>query len=269
MLKIDISNYKKELENRELAKSTITKYLKDVSDFLEYVGDKEITQEKLISYKKELITEYKTSTVNTKITIINNYLKFKDKDISVKQERVQKSNSLDNVLSKDEFKRIVSMARTKGNERIRITMLSLYHTGLRVSELQFLTVEALNKGYMDVNNKGKHRRVGINKELTKELKKYIKDEGITNGTIIINKNGDPLSRSFIFREMKYIGGQARGIKKTKIYPHSLRHLFALNWLEHNNNNMSTLADILGHSSLDTTRIYATLSTKEQIKTMDF
>lgn len=266
---MDIIEYKKILKNRELSKNTITKYLKDVSDFLKYVGDQEVTQEQLINYKKELINKYKTSTVNTKITIINNYMALANKDIKVKQERVQKSNSLDNVLNENELARITSMARTRGNERARITMLSIFNTGLRVSELQFLTVEAFKKGHIDVNNKGKHRRVPINKELTKELRQYIKAEGLKSGSIIINKNGDPLSRSFIFREMKYIGGQARGIKKSKIYPHSIRHLFAKRYLKYNNNNMAALADILGHSSLETTRIYATLSTKEQSETMDF
>lgn len=264
---MDIKEYKKELENRELAKSTITKYLKDVSDFLKYVGDEELTQEKLISYKKELIDKHKVNTVNTKITIINNYLAFNDKNISVKHERVQTSNTLDNVLSQKDFNRIVRMANRKDNERARVTLLSLYHTGLRVSELKFITVAAVNRGRIDINNKGKHRTVGINKELTKILKKYIKDNKLISGPIILNNNGDSLSRNYIYKEMKYLGGQAR-VKLSKVYPHSIRHLFAKRYLKDNNNDMTALANILGHSSLDTTRIYGTLSTKEQAATMD-
>lgn len=265
---MNIEEYKKELENRELAKNTITKYLKDVSDFLDYADGKEITQELLISYKKEMLKKYKINTVNTKITIINNFLDFKDKDIKVKQEKTQRSTTLDNVLNETDFNRLIRMARTRGNERARITMLSLYYTGLRVSELEFLTVEAVKKGYIDVNNKGKHRRVPINNTLSRELKKYIKNENITDGSIIRNAKGESLSRSYIFRELKYIGGQAR-VKKAKVYPHSFRHLFAKQWLKHNNNNMLALADILGHSSLETTRIYSTLSTEEQRETMSF
>lgn len=265
---MNISEYERELENRELAKNTIKKYLKDVTDFLKYVGDQEVTQEKLIEYKGQLLEKFKTNTVNTKITIINNYLSFKDMDISVKHERTQRSTTLDNILSETDYNRLIRMSETKGNTRARITMLSLYYTGLRVSELEFLTVAAVKKGYIDINNKGKYRRVPINKKLSKELKKFIKDEGITKGSIIINKSGDPLSRSYIFKELKYIGGQAR-VKKAKVYPHSFRHLFAKQWLKHNNNNVLVLADILGHSSLETTRIYTTLSTNEQRDTINF
>lgn len=265
---MDIQEYKKELEKRELAKSTITKYERDIKDFLEYLGDREVTQELFIAYKKELIKKYKINTVNTKITIINSYLAYEEKDIKVKQEKTQRSTTLDNVLTETDFNRLVRMAKTRGNERARITMLSLYWTGLRVSELQYLTVDAVKKGYIDVNNKGKHRRVPVNRQLSKELKKYTKDENIVEGSIIRNAKGESLSRSYVFRELKYIGGQAR-VKKDKVYPHSFRHLFAKQWLKHNNNNMLALADLLGHSSLETTRIYSTLSTEEQRATMEF
>lgn len=265
---MDTKEYEKELYRRELSPNTITKYLKDTNDFLKYAADQEVTQELLIEYKKELLSKFKINTVNTKITIINNFLKFQGKNISVKQERTQKSNVLDDVLSEKDFERLIRMADTKGNRRARVTMLSLYHTGVRVSELKYLTTEALQRGYMDINNKGKHRRVPINKKLTKELRSYIKDEGIAEGYIIKNARGKSLSRSYIYKEMKYLGGQAR-VKLSKVYPHSIRHLFAKRYLKHNNNNALALADILGHSSVDTTRVYSTLSTKEQSETMDF
>lgn len=265
---MDIKDYKKELENRELANNTITKYLRDVTDFLNFVGDQEVTQGKLISYKGQLLEKYKVSTVNNKITIINNYLTFKDKDISVKQERIQRNTTLDDVLTEKDFGRLVRMAENREKPRARITMLSIYHTGLRVSELQYLTVEAVKEKHIDINNKGKYRRVPITNTLSKELKRYIKDEGIKGGPIIVNKSGDPLSRSYIFKEMKWIGGQAR-LPLRKVYPHSIRHLFAKRYLGQKGNNMFTLADILGHSSLDTTRIYSTLSTSEQRESMDF
>lgn len=265
---MDIQEYKKELEKRELAKSTITKYTKDIRDFLEYLGDREVTQELFIAYKGDLLEKHKVSTVNTKITIINSYLAYKKKNIKVKQEKTQRSTTLDNVLTETDFNRLVRMSRTRGNERARITMLSLYWTGLRVSELQYLTVDAVKKGYIDVNNKGKYRRVPINRQLSRELKKYIKVENITDGSIIRNAKGESLSRSYVFRELKYIGGQAR-VKKDKVYPHSFRHLFAKQWLKHNNNNVLALADLLGHSSLETTRIYSTLSTEEQRETINF
>lgn len=265
---MDISKYKQELANRELAKATKKLYLRAVKDFLEYVKDKEITQTLLIEYKKELLDKYKTSTVNTKITIINNYLSFLDKDISVKHEKTQRSNVLDNVLSETDYTRLIRVAKNKGKARTRAIMQVLYYTGIRVSEIEFLTVEALRKGYIDIENKGKHRRVPITNKLTRELKQFIQEEGIEKGYIIRNKQGDPLSRSYIFRELKYIGGQAR-VRKDKVYPHSFRHLFAKQWLRHNKNNILSLADLLGHSSLETTRIYTTLSTDEQRETINF
>lgn len=265
---MNIEEYKKELTNRELAESTKKLYLRAIKDFLIYADDKQINQSLLIEYKKELLDQYKVSTVNTKITIINNYLEFRDKDISLKQEKVQKNNILDNVLSETDFNRLIRMANTRGKERTRLTMLIFYYTGIRVSELSFLTVEALRKGYIDITNKGKSRRVAINNKLSKELKQFIKDEGITKGSIIRNRKGNPLSRSYIFRELKYIGGQAR-VRKDKVYPHSFRHLFAKQYLRHNNDNILALADILGHSSLETTRIYTTLSTDEQRDSISF
>lgn len=265
---MNLTEYKKELDHRELAPGTKKLYLRNVKDFLNYADDKEINQSLLIEYKKEMLKKFKTSTVNTKIVIINNYLDFVGKDISVKQERVQRSNILDNVLSEIDFNRLIRMADTKGKPRERLTMLIFYYTGIRVSELPFVTVEAVKKGYIDIENKGKHRRVPINNKLKKEIRKYIKDENITQGSVIVNKQGDPLTRGYIFTQLKWIGGQAR-VKKDKVYPHSFRHLFAKQWLKHNNNNILALADILGHSSLETTRIYTTLSTDEQRETINF
>lgn len=266
---MNIEEYKKDLINRELAESTKKLYLRAVRDFLGYAGDEEISQNLLIAYKKEMLDKYKVSTTNTKITIINNFLEFQGKEISVKQEKVQRNTTLDDVLNENEFERLIRAANNKDRPRTKVIMLSLYYTGVRVSELEFLTVESLKKGYLDIENKGKHRRVPITKKLERELKDFIKDERISKGQIIRNSRGEALSRSHIFRELKWIGGQARGIKKSKIYPHSFRHLFAKSYLKHNNNNILALADILGHSSLETTRIYTTLSTDEQRENISF
>lgn len=265
---MSIEAYKQELEHRELATGTKKLYLRAIKDFLEYADGKEITKSLLIDYKKELLKQYATSTANTKITIINNYLDFKEKDLSVKQEKVQRNNIMDNVLTETDFNRLIRIAKRRGKERERVTMLILYYTGIRISELENVTVEALKNGYIDIENKGKHRRVPIANKLKKILRKYIKDEGIEKGSIIVNRKGDPLSRGYIFKQLKWIGGQAR-VKKNKVYPHSFRHLFAKQWLRHNNNNVLELANLLGHSSLETTRIYTALSTDEQRETINF
>lgn len=264
---MDLVKYEQELHNRELSKNTIIKYLRDVKNFLIYAGDQELSQELLIRYKAELLAKFKISTVNNKITIINNFLMFMKLDIKVKQEREQKNNILDSVLSEGEYRRLLKQSVDKNKPRTRIIMLSLYYTGLRVSELQFLTVEALKQGFMEVHNKDKRRRVPICIPLSVELKKYIKEQGITSGYIIINAKGESLSRGFIFKELKWIGGQAR-VKKSKVFPHSFRHLFAKQYLKLKGNTVLGLADVLGHSNLDTTRIYTTLSTDEQREAMN-
>lgn len=265
---MNLSEYKEELTNRELAESTKKSYIRAVKDFLDFANGADLTQSLLIDYKKQLLEQYATSTANTKITIINNYLSFLNKDVAVKQENIQRNNVLDNVLTETDFDRLIRMADTRGKERERVIMLILYYTGIRISELENVTVEALKDGYIDIHNKGKHRRVPINRKLSQVLKKYVADVGIESGAIIVNRSGEPLSRSYIFRQLKWIGGQAR-VKKSKVYPHSFRHLFAKQWLRHNNNNTMALADLLGHSSLETTRIYTTLSTDEQRDTINF
>lgn len=265
---MDIKKYERELKNRELAESTIEMYLRAVRDLLDYAAGQELTHDLLIDYKKVMMEKYKTSTLNNKITMINNFLDFIGKEMSLKQERTQRSNVLDDVLNQNEYERIRDMATRRGKHRTRAVIQILYYTGVRVSEIKFITVEALKRGYIDIDNKGKHRRVAISKTLESELKEFIKSEGITEGQIIRNSRGEPLSRSQIFRGLKWVGGQAR-IKKDKVYPHSFRHLFAKQWLANNGDNVLGLADILGHSSIETTRIYTTLSTDEQRDTINF
>lgn len=160
------------------------------------------------------------------------------------------------------------MADKKGRVREKVIMQIFYYTGIRVSELEFVTVEALKRGYIDIKSKGKHRQVPINTKLKKILKDYIKSEGITEGYIIRTRNGNLVSRSDIHKNLKWIGGQAR-VKKDKVYPHSFRHLFAKQWLKMNNNNILVLADILGHNSFNTTRMYTTLGLNEIRDTINF
>ena len=277
-----LDQYKKYLEDQELSKSTIDKYLKDIEQFEEFKNDKkkkkkltvdyrkdpEFSKDLIIDYKKDLTRRYKTSTTNNKIIIINKYLKWLDlKDLTVKQVKEQNKGSLDNVLTQTDFDRIYRQAESKGTERDKIMLNTLLYTGLRVSELEFLTVEALKAGSITVNNKGKIRQVPITNQLAKQLKAYTRANNIETGSIILNNQGKPLSRNYVFKRLKWLGGQAR-VKKDKVYPHSIRHLFAKNWLAKNKNNVLQLADILGHSSLETTRIYTKLNTDELRATME-
>lgn len=269
MMESKLKDYEQELLNQELAPNTIKKYVENVRQLEKYIQGKGLTKANLISFKDDLTEQYKTNTINNKIVTINKYLDYLGlEDLKLKQVRQQSQSNLDNVMNENEFERVLRQARQKGIPRDEIMLLSLYYTGLRVSELQFLTVEALRKGHITVNNKGKIRKVPISNKLRKTLREYAKDEGLEKGNIIINKEGQPLSRQYIFTRMKWLGGQAR-VKKAKVYPHSIRHLFAKQWLKTNGNNYLQLADILGHSSLETTRIYSKMSVDEMKETITF
>lgn len=265
----NLNLYIEDLEKQELAKNTITKYTRDLKQMLEYLEEEslELKKSNLIEYKKEMEKAYKTRTVNSKIISINKYLKFLGKeDLALKEIKEQTSINND-VMTQNDYDRLLRIARARGLERDALMLQVFYFTGIRVSELKFFTVEAVNKGYMKVNNKGKIRLVPIVKALQKEAKAYIKASKIKEGAIIANSKGDCISRYTVFNRLKYIAGQAR-VKKARVYPHSLRHLFAKNWLEKNGNNILQLADILGHESLETTRVYTKLNIDETRQTME-
>lgn len=267
----EIKAYEKELQKQELASNTIKKYLRELNNLIKYLdaNNLKLDKDSLIDYKDKLEDEYKPNTVNNKIIILNKYLTYKGFDsLKLKQVKQQVNHNTDNVMTDTDFNRILRQAEKKGTSRDKVMLLSLYYTGLRVSELEFLTVESVKKGYITVKNKGKIRKVPIAKKLDKELKAYVKEQGIEKGAIILNKNNEPLSRNYIFKRLKWLGGQAR-VKKSKVYPHSIRHLFAKQWLKANGDNYLQLADILGHSSLETTRIYSRMNTDEMRDTINF
>lgn len=262
-----IKDYKAELLNQELSKNTIDKYIRDAAAFESWLDDRELSKELTIEYKEQLKNKFATATVNNKIITLNKYLKFIEQDdMTVKNIRVQAAE-LEEVMTQTDFDRIYRQAQQKGTDRDLIMLDALIETGLRVSELQFLTVDANKKGFITVNNKGKIRTVPITKTLKRKLDNYCKEHTITHGAIILNNRGNPLSRFSVFNRLKWLGGQAR-VKKTRVYPHSIRHLFAKNWLAKNGDNVLQLADILGHSSLETTRIYTKLDINETRATME-
>lgn len=267
----EIKAYEKELQKQELASNTIKKYLRELNNLIKYLdaNNLKLDKDSLIDYKDKLEDEYKPNTVNNKIIILNKYLAYQGLDsFKLKQVKQQVNHNTDNVMTDTDFNRILRQAEQKGTSRDKVMLLSLYYTGLRVSELESLTVESVKKGYITVKNKGKIRKVPIAKKLDKELKAYVKEQGIEKGAIILNKNNEPLSRNYIFKRLKYLGGQAR-VKKSRVYPHSIRHLFAKQWLKANGDNYLQLADILGHSSLETTRIYSRMNTDEMRDTINF
>lgn len=263
----NLEKYLDELRQNEKAASTIGKYRRDIEKFLDFIGEdnRQIIKDDVINYKAHLSEAYKTASVNSYLIALNKYLEWIGAgDLKTHVIRQQQRNSLDNVMSRTDYDRVLRHAKKLDKTKIYYVMRTLAASGIRIEELKFITVEAVTKGRgcIEVNNKGKIRGIVIPPDLCKELRKYCKDNNIASGTIFHNREKTGLiDKSYLWREMKHIAGQAR-VNKSKVHAHSFRHLFAKTYMEANG-NVVELADLLGHSSLETTRIYTRSSSKEK------
>ncbi len=249
----DFENY---LHSDEKSANTIEKYLRDVRAFRMFAEAREISKTVVMEFKASLTKNYEITSANSIIAAVNAFLRYMGwVDCCIKQFKVQKKAfcSEEKELTKAEYIRLVNTAKKKSNERLNLILQTICGTGIRVSELQFITVEAVHKGEAVVFCKNKTRTVFIVRELQKKLLNYIKSKGITMGCIFITKSGKPMSRCNIWREMKALCEQA-GVSPNKVFPHNLRHLFARTFYGIEK-DLAKLADILGHSSINTTRIY--------------
>lgn len=264
-----MEEFQKHLKMEEKAPSTIQKYVKEIELFSAFLDNEEIQKEKLIAYRNYLQKKYQARTVNGKLSAINAYLLFSDNnDCRVRFLKVQHHAFIDEnrELEEKEYKRILSAAKQQGNERLYYILLTISGTGIRVSELKYITVEAVCSGRSEINLKGKNRTILLSKELRMRLTEYIDEQKIKSGPVFITRNGKPLDRSNICHEMKKLCIAAE-VKESKVFPHNLRHLFARKYFEIDK-NLPHLADILGHSSIETTRIYVAVSAKEHEKILE-
>ena len=253
----------------ERSNATIEKYLHDMRTFYEFVGDREVVKSIVLDYKNALITTHTVTSANSMIAAVNVFFRFFGwYDLCVKQYKIQKSAFCpeEKELTKAEYIRLVQASRKKGNERLNLIIQTICGTGIRVSELQYITVEAVKKGEAFVNCKGKNQRIFIVEELRKKLLRYIKERGIQSGAIFITKNGKNISRHNIWRDMKALCKDA-GVSSTKVFPHNLRHLFARTFYGIEK-DIAKLADILGHTSINTTRIYIITTATEHKRKME-
>ncbi len=245
------------LKSDEKSENTIEKYIRDVRAFSIYTHGMEITKETVIAYKNKLLSEnYATRSINSMLASRNGLFSFLSWcDLKVKSIKLQQQIycSEEKELSKAEYMRLVNTAKQKGNERLNLLLQTICGTGIRVSELQYITVEAVKCGKAVVSLKGKTRSVFLVRDLQKKLLRYAAEQNITTGAIFITRNGKPMSRTNIWREMKNLCVQA-GVDPQKVFPHNLRHLFARTFYGIEK-DIAKLADILGHSSINTTRIY--------------
>ena len=264
-----LEHFRNQLIHDEKSKATIEKYMRDVLKFYRYLNENPITKERIIEYKQNLIQSYEPSSVNSMLASINAYLKIMElSNYTVKTLKIQHQTFRDprRELTKEEYFRLLKTAKSNKNTRLYLIMQTICSTGIRVGELPFITVEALAMGKTKVHFKGKTRIILLPKELCKELKQYVKCKKIQSGSIFITRNGKNVDRSNILHEMKALCSQAN-VSKEKVFPHNLRHLFACLYYK-SVRDLSRLADILGHSNVNTTRIYTSVSGNEQLRQIE-
>lgn len=265
-----IEDFKNYLIVEEKSKATVEKYCRDVRALYKSAADMEITKEVLISYKQNLINlNYAVRSINSMLASINSFLDFVEwNDCKVKNIKLQRQIycSEEKELTKKEYVCLISTAKKRDNERLELIIQTICATGIRVSELQYITVEAVRTGEAQISCKGKTRIVFIIKSLRKKLREYIKKKKIRNGAIFVTRTGRPVSRTNIWQEMKNLCVEA-GVDKSKVFPHNLRHLFARTFYEIEK-DIAKLADVLGHSSINTTRIYTISTGIEHLKLLE-
>ena len=252
-----LGEYRAYLAQKEKSIATIDKYLRDIRTFMKWLGgEQDITKEKVIAYKAWLQEHYKTSSMNSMLVALNGFLDFMgDPQDRVKTVKVQKQmfRSTEKEMSRAEYKRLVHTAYRLGRGQTALIMETIGATGIRISELRYITVAAVQSGKAEVSCKGKKRQVYLVRELRDKLLKYCRRKGIRKGSVFVSRYGNPLDRSNIWSQMKAVGAAA-GVCPEKVFPHNFRHLFARVFWE-KWKDLFYLADILGHSNVNTTRIY--------------
>ena len=265
-----IEQYKHHLHMEERSDSTVQKYdsaLTRLYDFLP--DDKEVTKERLLDWKGQLAMNNAASTVNVFISAVNSFFSFLGwSDLHIKQVKTQKTvfRDQERELTRAEYLRLLEAARKAGNMRLFYLMQTLAATGIRISELPFITVQAVRAGSATVNCKGKQRKVFIPKQLRKKLLAYCAENLITTGPVFITKHGNPMNRSNIWRELQKLCCAA-DVDPHKVFPHNFRHMFAVSYYRQEK-DVAKLADLLGHASIETTRIYIMESGAEHERQME-
>lgn len=266
-----LKGYEACLREEEKSGATIRKYISDLNKLMAYVGGRPLTKSLLLAYKEKLYREdrYKINSVNSYLVAANRFFEYMHwYDLKVKTYRVQKEIFCpeNRYLTKREYKRLLQEAKREKKLRLYMILETLAATGMRVSELQFLTVDAVRRGQLEIHNKGKVRIVLLSSGLQKQLFLYIAQMHMEAGTVFCTRSGEPMDRSNIWREMKNLCKKA-GVEPDKVFPHNLRHLFAQCFYEIKK-DIAKLADVLGHSSIETTRIYIRTTSREHRKQLE-
>lgn len=265
-----VKAFQSHLQNEEKSQNTISKYTRDLRKFFCFCEDNPyISKETVLQYKEFLSTGYALSSANSMLAALNSFFQFIGwHDCVIKTFKSQQAafRPQEKELTMEEYWALVHAAQGKNAERMSLLIQTIAATGIRISELPFITVEAVHAGRTQVTLKGKSRVVVIPGTLCLKLKNYAERKRITTGSIFVTKSGRPMDRSNICRTMKRLGKLA-GISEEKLFPHNLRHLFAVRYYE-TEHDLARLADILGHSSVNTTRIYTMVSSEEHMQAIN-
>lgn len=261
-----ITQFKAYLAKTNLAENTITSYVWTVTYYLEHYKD--VNKKNLLAYKGYLVENFKPQTVNLRLQAVNKFLEFsKQEKLKMKFVKAQQKNFLENVISDADYKFLKTKLKSDGYDQWYFIVWFMAATGARVSELLQIKAEHVSVGYLDLYSKGgKMRRIYIPKKLCTEATKWLKERGITSGYLFTNRTGNCLSTRGIAIQLKHFA-ENYGINREVVYPHSFRHRFAKNFLE-KFNDIALLADLMGHESIETTRIYLRRTASEQQKIVD-
>ena len=267
----EIARFESCLRKTEKSPNTIQKYVRDIHKLQHFANGRKLTKDMMVAYKKNLQESgnYKASSINSFVTAANHFCNVMGwHELCVRTVKVQQAafESEDRELTKSEYGRLVQAALARGDEQTALIMQTLAATGIRVGELQHITVGCLKKGAVDVHNKGKVRRILLPSSLQKLLAKYAYTQKIVDGVVFCRKDHKNIDRRTIWRHMKQIA-QAAGVPVEKVYPHNLRHLFAREFYKQTR-DIAKLADVLGHSSIETTRIYIRTTGREHKEQLD-
>lgn len=264
-----LEQYMYNLNQNELSAATRKKYFRDIMRFLQFVSDKEtISKSDLIDYKSYLLSNYKPTSINSYLISINRYFCWLERsDLVLKTIKIQRKNSLENILTREEYNQLLEVCQKKGDEKSYLLMRTIACTGIRISELKHITLESVKQGVTVIYSKGKCRNVFVPSDLSKRLIVYCEYQNISTGVIFYGKKKNcALHPSGVWKLLKRISVEAN-VEAKKVYPHSLRHLFAKTYME-KVGNVFELADLLGHSSVETTRIYTMTSNLEKQKSLN-
>ena len=265
-----MARFEYELQQQERSAATVEKYLHDVRQFWNWLNGRLVTQQAVVEWKGHLLTQnYEAGTINGKLAAINALFRILGWDeCKVKSLRIQRRAFREDnkELTRKEYLHLVRTAERQGKKRLAMLLQTICGTGIRVSEVRYITVESLYQGRVEISLKGKIRTILLPKQLCHKLLQYARKNKIASGEVFLTRSGKTLSRKQIWADMKALCNAA-GIAPDKVFPHNLRHLFARTFY-HTTHDVVKLADVLGHSNLTTTRIYLISTGAEHLRELD-